>query len=552
MKRWLKRILISVAVLALGGWLLLSFLLRQWTAKPPPLPTNSSIVQLKHEVRDGKTWLGQSWVARREGLLVVRLKGTPYEMGYASGTLLRKEMHTLEKEFLAMIRGYVPEAWKLKLLRSYVIYHNRHLSDFVPLEYREQLYGTTIGCPDTHPELGDYYNRMLNYHAAHDVSYLMIDNPLVSRAGCTSFGAWGGATEGGHLLTGRNFDWEAAEVFSRDRVVILSEPDGGIPFISLAWASMAGVVSGMNRAGVSVTINGAPSSLPSGTATPVAMVARDVLQKAHNLTEALEIIRAAKVFVSTLWLVGSRVDGRFIVVEKTPERTNAREPEGDMIVSANHFQTPVLTNDARNVNYLEEATSTPRSARMTELLTNARGKLNVSNAAEILRDEKLPGGAFAGHGHRATLNAGIATHATVMDLTDGIFWAASPPHQLGKFVAFDVNDFDRELPGRAVPADARLASGGHEKMKRAQKHLVDGAAALKKKNASAALTEAESAEQLNPGFYQNATLRGRALLALQRREEAAEAFKTALGRQPAFLAERQQLEALLKQARETK
>ncbi len=125
-------------------------------------------------------------------------------------------------------------------------------------------------------------------------------------------------------------------------------------------------------------------------------------------------------------------------------------------------------------------------------------------------------------------------------------------HQLGKFVAFDVNDFDRELPGRAVPADARLASGGHEKMKRAQKHLVDGAAALKKKNASAALTEAESAEQLNPGFYQNATLRGRALLALQRREEAAEAFKTALGRQPAFLAERQQLEALLKQARETK
>jgi isopenicillin-N N-acyltransferase-like protein len=552
MKRWLKRILISVAVLALGGWLLLSFLLRQWTAKPPPLPANTAFTSAKTESKDGRTWFGQSWVTRREGLLVVRLKGTPFEMGYASGTLLKKEMHTLENEFLTMIRGYVPEQWKLKVLHNYVIYHNRHLSEFVPLEYRQQIHGTILGCPDIHPELGDYYNRMLNYHAAHDVSYLMIDNPLVSRAGCTSFGAWGGATEGGHLITGRNFDWEAAEVFSRDRVVILSEPDGGIPFVSLAWASMAGVVSGMNRAGVSVTINGAPSSLPDGTATPVAMVARDVLQKAHNLTEALEIIRNAKVFVSTLWLVGSRADGKFIVVEKTPARTNVREPEGDIIVSANHFQTPVLTNDARNVSYLEEATSTPRYTRMTELLTNARGKLNASSTAEILRDEKLPGGAFAGHGHRATLNAGIATHATVMDLTAGIFWAASPPNQFGKFVAFDVNDFDRELPGRTVPADASLASGEHEKVRRAQKHLTDGSAALKNKNATAALTEAENAEKLNPGFYQNATLRGRALLALQRREEAATAFKDALARQPAFLAEKQQLEALLKQAQEKK
>ncbi len=552
MKRWLKRILIGAAVLALGGWLLLSFLLRQWTAKPPPLPANFSIVQFKPEARDGRTWLGQSWVTRREGLLVVRLKGTPFEMGYASGALLTKEMHTLENEFLTMIRGYVPEQWKLNVLHNYVLFHNRHLSKFVPLEYREQIHGVIRGCPDIHPELGDYYNRMLNYHAAHDVSYLMIDNPLVSRAGCTSFGAWGGATEGGHLITGRNFDWEAAEVFSRDRVVILSEPDGGIPFVSLAWASMAGVVSGMNRAGVSVTINGAPSTLPSGTATPVAMVARDVLQKAHNLGEALEIIRNAKVFVSTLWLVGSRADGKFVVVEKTPERTNVREPEGDTIVSANHFQTPGLMNDARNLSYLEEATSTPRYTRMAELLATTRGKLDATRAAVILRDEKLPGGAFPGHVHRATLNAGIATHATVMDLTEGIFWAASPPHQLGKFVAFDVNDFDRELPARTTPADEQLASGTHEKVKRAQKHLADGLTALKQKNAAVALTNAESAEILNPGFYQNAALRGRALLALQRHDEALMALQSALERRPAFLVEKQQIETLLKQAREKK
>jgi tetratricopeptide (TPR) repeat protein len=440
----------------------------------------------------------------------------------------------------------------MEALKDYIIYRNRHLSDFVPERCRLEIFGTTLGCADIHPEEGSFYNRLLNYHAAHDISYMMIDNPLVSRAGCTGFGAWGAATENGHLLTGRNFDWEAAEVFSRDRVVIMSEPDGGIPFISLSWAGMAGVVSGMNRAGLSVTINGAPSGLPRETATPVAMVARDVLEHAHNLAEVLEILRRAKVFVSTLWLVGSRADGKFVVVEKTPITTQVREPDGDSIVCANHFQTPGLRDDPRNTNYLLEATSVSRAARLAELIQATHGAVNVARAAGFLRDRNLPGGTFAGNGHRATLNALIATHATIMDLTDGIFWASSPPHQLGKFVGFDVVNFDHELPERTIGADETLASNEFERVREARKELANGQRALKNKDARTGLAAAEKAESLNPGFYQNAALRGRALLQLGRNEEAAKAFESALNAHPAFLAEKQKLEAWLKQAREVK
>ncbi len=547
MKR-LRRILFILAVLVFSAWLSGKLLLRLWTAKPPPLPADVSILEAKPESRDGKIWLGESWFTHREGLPVIRLKGSPFEMGYASGKLLEKQMHTLEDEFLAMIRGYVPQTWKIKVLKSYITFRNRRLSDYVALEYRQQIYGTTLGCSDIHPELGDYYDRLLNYHAAHDISYMMIDNPLVSKAGCTSFGAWGGATEKGHLITGRNFDWEAAEVFSRDRIVILCEPDEGIPFVSLAWASMAGVVSGMNRAGVSVTINGAPSSLPADTATPAAMLVRDVLQKAKNLTEALEIIRNTRVFVSTLWLIGSKADGKFIVVEKTPDTTNVREPEGETIVSANHFQTAKLKDDPRNLRYLEEATSLPRYQRLTELLQTNYGTINATRTAEMLRDRRLPGGAFVGNGHRATLNALIATHSTIMDLTDGIFWAAAPPNQLGKFVAFDVNDFDRELPARTLPADAMLASGEYDQTRAAQKSLDTAAQALKQRDAQAALTAAEAAATNNPGFYQNDWLRGLALLGLERDAEAAAAFAAALEAQPAFQSEKIEIENWLKQA----
>ena len=551
MKR-LKKILIGLTIVALLFWLLSSWLMRAWTAKPPPLPADVSIMQAKPETRDGRTWLGQSWVSHREGLTVIRIKGSPFDMGYASGVLLQDKMVTLENEFLDMIHGYVPQEWKLKVLKNYVMFRNRRLSSYVSLDDRQQIHGVVLGCKDTHPELGEFYNRMLNYHAAHDISYMMIDNPLVSKAGCTSFGAWGGATEGGHLISGRNFDWEAADVFSRDRMVILCEPDGGIPFISVSWACMAGVVSGMNRSGVSVTINGAPSSLPGETATPVAMVARDVLQKAHNLTNALDIIRNTRVFVSTLWLIGSKADGKFVVVEKTPEAMNVREAEGDSIVSANHFQTEKLKDDARNVRYMEEATSVPRFARMSELIQTNRGSINPTRAAEMLRDRNLPGGKFAGNGHRNTLNALIATHATVMDLTDGIFWAALPPNQLGKFVAFDVNDFDRELPALTVAADGMLASGEFEKAKQAHKALQESARALKSNDAQAALAAAEKAELNNPGFYQNTVLRGRALRALNRNEEAVKAFEAALAAQPAFLSEKLEIQGMLKQVQGTK
>ena len=270
-------------------------------------------------------------VAKREGLTVIRLKGSPFDMGYASGKLLQDQMKTLEDEFLVMIHSYVPQEWKLKIPQGL-----RH----VPQPAAERLCFAGGSAPKFTGQPPAARTRIQNWeftttacssvhHAAHDISYMMIDNPLISKAGCTA------------LAPGqRDSEWpphhrtqlrlEAAEVFSRDRIVIMCEPDGGIPFISLSWASMAGVVSGMNRAGISVTISGAPSSPPGETATPVAMVARDVLQKATTLTNALDIIRSTRVFVSTLWLIGRKTGwmAKFVVVEKTRSHERSASPSG--------------------------------------------------------------------------------------------------------------------------------------------------------------------------------------------------------------------------------
>ncbi|HEU6449169.1 MAG TPA: C45 family autoproteolytic acyltransferase/hydrolase [Verrucomicrobiae bacterium] len=552
LKLWLKRIFIGVVLLVLAGWLSILFILHNSIAQPPPLPKDISITKLQPETRGGKTFLGKSWRGRREGLTVVYLTGSPFDIGYADGALMQDKMHVLENEFAKMIQKYVPQHWVMELLKNYIIWRNRHLSNYIPEDYRMEIYATTLACKDIHPEEGNFYNRLLNYHAAHDVSYMMIDNPFIAKsAGCTAFGAWSNATVNGHLITGRNFDWEAAEVFSTNRVVEMYEPDKGIPFISLSWAGMAGVVSGMNRAGISVTINGAPSKLPGETATPVAIVAREILQNAHNLDEALKILRNAKVFVSTIWLVGSRADGKFVVVEKTPLATNVREANGDTIVCPNHFETAGLKDEPRNTNYMAEATSVSRETRILELLKQNDGAIDPALAVKFLRDRDLPGGIFAGDGHRSSLNAFIATHAVVMDLTAGIFYAACPPNGEGKFVAFDVNDFSRELPAMTIPADEVLASGEYDRTRQSQQCLADGENVMKT-NPQKALEFADKAERLNPGFYENSFLRGRALLALNRNDDAAKAFETALAEHPAFLKERRELEDLLRRAKAAK
>lgn len=511
--------------------------------EPPAVPADAAILNLKPEMRDGKVFLGRNWFGRREGLNVLYVTGTSFEMGYANGVLTRDLIRRQEDTLLEMIRSVVPSRWVQRLLLAMVVFQNRHLPDHVTPELQMEIFGVSRGCPDPHPELGPYYARTLGYHGAQDVSYMMMNSPLI-RGGCTAFAAWGPATTNGHLLTGRNFDWEAAPVFDRDRVMVLCEPRDGIPFVSLSWAGMAGVVSGMNREGLSITVNGAPSHLPGSARTPTCLVAREVLQHARTLEEAIEIIRRREVFVSALFLVGSRHDGRFVVVEKTGSRTVVREETGrPYLVNANHYLTPELRDDPLNLEFMRADTSVSRDRRANELLAAAQG-LNAETGIALLRDRGLPGGVFAGNGHRGALNPLIATHAVFMDLSDGIFWAACPPHQLGRFVAFDVQRMDRELPELAVGEDPMLAAG-YPAYLEARLVLDQGWKAVRARQWARAAELARAAEGTNPGFYENAWLLGEALLGQGDAAGARNALDAARRGCPALASETRRIDILL-------
>jgi tetratricopeptide (TPR) repeat protein len=185
---------------------------------------------------------------------------------------------------------------------------------------------------------------------------------------------------------------------------------------------------------------------------------------------------------------------------------------------------------------------------MDELLRRSTGTLDVTRSAAILRDRELPGDRFAGNGHRSSLNPLIATHSVIMDLTDDIFWAATPPHQMGRFAAFDINQPEKMLPELAMAGDPMLADGEYKTYLAAKTGLSDGWRALKHSDLAAAIQCAQTAEKDNPGFYQNSWLLAEVLFRQGKYPESAAAARQAMDGKPALGGERRRIEQILTQA----
>src|SRR4029077_3444102 len=132
--------------------------------------------------------------------------------------------------------------------------------------------------------------------------------------GCTSFGTWNDRSADGTMIIGRNFDFYVGDKFAENKIVAFVNPAEGYKFMSVTWAGFIGVVSGMNEKGLTVTINAAKSKVPSGSATPVSIVAREILQYARNIDEALDIARKREMFVSESFLIGSAADHKAVLI----------------------------------------------------------------------------------------------------------------------------------------------------------------------------------------------------------------------------------------------
>src|SRR6185295_8704023 len=121
---------------------------------------------------------------------------------------------------------------------------NRNLDKNVTGEYKEEIYGVSQSASDNYEYIGSKYQRILNYHAAHDIGHTLQNMALV---GCTSFGTWDAKSQDSTMIIGRNFDFYVGDKFAEDKIVAFFRPSKGYAFMSVTWGGFIGVVSGMNE-----------------------------------------------------------------------------------------------------------------------------------------------------------------------------------------------------------------------------------------------------------------------------------------------------------------
>jgi hypothetical protein len=375
------------------------------------------------------------WLRKvREGWWEMYLEGSPYEVGYAHGLLTQELNYKQEKAFVERLEEMIPSKFYQDFMLSFVRFFNRNLDDYIRDEYKEEIYGISRFASPEYDFIGPAYARMLNYHAAHDLGHAVQNMNLVA---CTAFGAWDSHSEDSNLIIGRNFDFYVNDDFAKDKILCHINPENGYSFTMITWAGFAGVVSGMNEKGLTINLNAAKSSIPTGAKTPVSLLAREILQYASTIDEAYQIAKDFKTFVAESFFMGSAADGKAVVIEKSPEIIDIYDPDTSFIVVTNHFQSNSFLTDPLNLENMQNETSVYRAERVKELLAE-NPKINPGIAASILRDYRGLEGKDIGLGNEKAVNQFIAHHSVIFQPVQRRIWIAGPPYQLGEYWSGDL------------------------------------------------------------------------------------------------------------------
>jgi hypothetical protein len=493
-KKFFKRTIVKVFIMfALVFMAMIVYFAIVAIDHPPDVREQMGNKPTRKSIGNNAYTYGNNWIRRNDsGLWEVYIEGKPFERGIAFGELTRELLYFQETAFVEQIRELVPSDNYLKVLKYFIAFFNRNLDQHVAKEYKEEIFGTSLASSPEYDFIGSGYQRQLNYHAAHDIGHALQGMNLVA---CTSFSVWDSKSKDSSLLLGRNFDFYMGEKFAENKIVCFVNPFEGYRFAMVTWPDLIGVVSGMNEKGLTVTLNAAKSAVPSKSATPVTLLAREILQYATTIAEAFEIAKKCELFVSESIMIGSARDHKTAIIEKSPEKTGLFEVNADHIISTNHFQGEIFAKDETNIENIRDSDSQKRFERANELIERYN-KLGTAEVAGVLRDRYTLGDIHAGMGNQLSINLLIAHHSVIFQPDSLLIWVSASPWQLGKYIAYNLNDVfklkasdiesGREIyvQKHIIPEDSFLQTSEYAsylqylKMSRQLKEITSEAAAL--------------------------------------------------------------------------
>ena len=324
---------------------------------------------------------------------------------------------------------------------------------------------------------------------------------------------------------------------------------------------MAGAVTGMNKAGLSIHVNAARTDeVGFGMiGTPVSLLVRRVLEQCATIDEAYKLIESTQVFVSDSYMIATRKDKRAVVIEKSPAHCAMREAGSPgLLLQTNHMLTEPFANDEVNQSQVERATTTYRWQRLEELLERKRGAITPTTAQNILRDRKGRGDKDLGLGNRNTIDAGICSHSVITNVTTGELWVSAAPHTYGMYVHVPVQEILEAGPQfslrvrldyqRNLPRDPTEPQ--YDDLVEFRKQVRFARSFIEDEEITKAEPVVRTLANLNAKSFETSYFQGRLLFLKGKYAEAEKKFEEALDRDPHYEAVREHIRQWLQKAKD--
>jgi len=260
-------------------------------AQPNMMPILTGVPVLLNTTANGKLYMIGTG---DDAVPLLHVWGTPYQMGFAQGTLMRAQLNQFFPTLLKYLIEEVAQA--LSKLPTW-------LGDFVAkygIEVALQLFVDM-----TRPYSGEYFYDELQGIAdasGIDVKLLQRVHMIgeITKGACSMFGAWGAAIPvGNSLLQMRALDWDTTGPFKDYPLMTVYHPADGQAFVMVGYVGFIGALSGMSSAQMGIDEIGV--SFPDATfghesyiGTPFIFLLRDILQFDQSLNASIERICTAR------------------------------------------------------------------------------------------------------------------------------------------------------------------------------------------------------------------------------------------------------------------
>ena len=259
---------------------------------PEPCPTGTIVARC-----------GAGFLEEIDGHAVLHVAGSPYEIGFQHGRLLRDRVHAVMRYLLdEKVKDMKIEVAGLPVVgpQAVIQWIQTTQQQFLPRWYEEELQGLADG---SGVPLADI--RTCNF--------------IPELFHCSGFAVSGAATGNGHTYHGRVLDYGCDWKLQEHPVIVVAKPEGNIPFINIGYAGFIGCVTGINAERVSIGEMGG-AGLGRWQGVPMAILMREALQRAATLADAVAIFRDSPRTCEYFYVVADGKTGEAVAMEAGAER----------------------------------------------------------------------------------------------------------------------------------------------------------------------------------------------------------------------------------------